>query len=155
MMGGRYPKNRLDVKGAAVIGDSYAGVNTAPANGLLVEGKVGVGTTDPKAQLHVNGSLSRNAPVTVTANYTVAETVSWIICNGTGTITLTLPAAATWTGREIMVKTITANTVISNATNISPLDGGALTTAILPATDGAWATLVSDGTNWIIMQRGS
>ena len=57
--------------------------------------------------------------------------------------------------QEIMVKTIQAQTVISAATNISPLDGGALTTAILPATDGAWATLVSDGTNWIIMQRGS
>jgi hypothetical protein len=24
----------------------------------------------------------------------------------------------------------------------------------LPATDGAWALLVSNGTNWVIMQRG-
>lgn len=28
-------------------------------------------------------------------------------------------------------------------------------TAILPATDGAWALLKSDGTNWVIMQRGT
>ena len=32
--------------------------------------------------------------------------------------------------------------------------GGAAGTAILPATVGKWATLVSDGTNWIIMQAG-
>ena len=119
-------------------------------------GNVGIGTASPTAKLHINGSLSRNAPVTVTdATHTVAETTSWLICNRAGTVTLTLPTASSWTGREIMVKTIQAQTVISAATNISPLDGGALTTAILPATDGAWATLVSDGTNWIIMQRGS
>jgi len=27
-------------------------------------------------------------------------------------------------------------------------------TAILPATDGAWALLKSDGTQWVIMQEG-
>ncbi len=40
------PQNRLDVEGAAVIGVSYSGSNTAPSNGLLVEGKVGIGTTN-------------------------------------------------------------------------------------------------------------
>jgi hypothetical protein len=49
-------------------------------------------------------------------------------------------------------KTITANTVVSASSNVVPLAGGSAGTAILPATDGAWATLVSDGTNWIIMQ---
>jgi len=133
------------------IGNSSTTATYIPAGKMYIGG-----TTSPGATLHVNGSLSRNAPVTVTdATHTVAETTSWLICNRAGTVTLTLPTASSWTGREIMVKTIQAQTVISNATNISPLDGGALTTAILPATDGAWATLVSDGTNWIIMQRGS
>lgn len=39
------PKNALDVSGGQVIGATYAGTNTAPSNGLLVQGNVGIGTT--------------------------------------------------------------------------------------------------------------
>jgi hypothetical protein len=35
---------------------------------------------------------------------------------------------------------------------VVPLAGGAAGTAILAATAGKYATLVSDGTNWIITQ---
>jgi hypothetical protein len=41
------PQNKIDIAGNAVIGSSYSGINAAPANGLLVEGKIGVGTTSP------------------------------------------------------------------------------------------------------------
>jgi hypothetical protein len=133
------------------LGSSTTTATYIPAGKMYIGG-----TTSPGATLHVNGSLSRNAPVTATADtFTVSETHSWIICDRAGTMVLKLPEAGTWTGREIMVKTITANTVTSADTNVSPLDGGATAKAILPATDGAWATLVSDGTKWIIMQRGN
>ena len=69
-----------------------------------------------------------------------------------GTTTLTLPNAASYNGREIMVKVTTNKTVVSASSNVVPLAGGSAGTAILPATAGKWATLVSDGTNWIIMQ---
>ncbi|MBU0535301.1 tail fiber domain-containing protein [Patescibacteria group bacterium] len=46
------PKNKLDVFGAMAIG-SYAGVNTAPSNGMIISGNVGIGTTGPGATLHV------------------------------------------------------------------------------------------------------
>jgi hypothetical protein len=91
-------------------------------------------------------------PITKTGNFTLSDTENRIICNGTGTITVTLPAASSWTGREVMIKTIAAFTVVSASSNVVPLAGGAAGTAILAATAGAWATLVSDGTNWIIMQ---
>ena len=55
------------------------------------------------------------------------------------------------TGREVMIKTIAAFTVVSASSNIVPLIGGVAGTAILAATAGKWATLVSDGTNWIVM----
>lgn len=93
------------------------------------------------------------APVTVTAaTYTVAVTDRDIIANRAGTVTLTLPAASSYTGREITVRTIQAQTVVSDASNVVPLVGGAAGTAILAATAGKWARLVSDGTNWQIME---
>jgi len=51
------PLNRLDVKGNMVVGTNYSGVNTAPANGLLIEGNTGIGTTAPTQKLDVTGSI--------------------------------------------------------------------------------------------------
>jgi hypothetical protein len=115
-------------------------------------GNVGIATTNPVNGLDVRNSFGRGAPVTQTGNFTVANTNNWIICNGTGTITVTLPAASSWTGRELMFKTIAAQSVISASSNVVPLAGGAAGTAILSNVAGRWAKLVSDGTNWIIMQ---
>jgi hypothetical protein len=100
----------------------------------------------------VTNYLVRGAPVTKTTNFTLAVTENWLICNGAGSITVTLPAAASFTGREVFIKTIAAQTVVSASSNVVPLVGGAAATAILAATAGKWATLVSDGTNWIIVQ---
>jgi hypothetical protein len=50
--------NAVDVGGSQVIGAGYAGATVAPANGLLVQGELGVGyTTNPGTyQLYVNGN---------------------------------------------------------------------------------------------------
>lgn len=48
--------NSLDVEGGVVIGSTYSGTNTAPTNGLLVQGNVGVGTATPSANLDVYNS---------------------------------------------------------------------------------------------------
>jgi hypothetical protein len=74
------------------------------------------------------------------------------VVNNPGTVTLTFPAASSSTGTEFHIKTITNNAVVSETSNIVPLIGGSANTPILSATAGKWATLVSDGTNWVIMQ---
>lgn len=92
------------------------------------------------------------APVTETgATHTLAAMTSYLIANRAGTVTVTLPAAASFTGRAITIKTIQAQLVVSASANVVPLIGGAAAVDILAATDGKWATLVSDGTSWEIM----
>jgi hypothetical protein len=44
-MGTQSAQNSLDVEGRAVIGATYSGMNTAPANGLLVEGITGLASS--------------------------------------------------------------------------------------------------------------
>ena len=103
-----------------------------------------------------SGGATLTAPVTVTANYSIADTDAWIINNKTGSaLTLTFPAASAWIGRVITVKNMQTQLVNSASSNIVPLDSTSAGTAILLAVVGNWATMVSDGTNWVIMQAAS
>ena len=94
---------------------------------------------------------SIGVPVTVTADYTVGRTDTTVINNRAATNTLTLPSAAANRGRLLNILTIQAQTVVSVASDVIPITGGAAGTAILAAADGAWATLQSDGTSWQII----
>lgn len=91
------------------------------------------------------------APVTKTGNFTLGANENEVICNGAASITVTLPSASSWVGRKVRIKTRAAYTVISASSNVKPLDTDTAGTAILAATAGKWAELVSDGSNWIIM----
>jgi hypothetical protein len=146
--------------GANVFNDAGADVDQriegdTDANLVFVDAstdRVGIGTATPTAKLQVNGSFALAAPVTVTTDYTVAAGVTFIISNrGSSPNTITLPAAASSAGRILVISTIQAFTVVSASSNVVPREGGSASTAILPATDGAWALLVCDGTNWIEM----
>ena len=93
-------------------------------------------------------------PVIETASFTLGANENEVICNGTGTITITFPAASSWPGRKVRVKTIAAFTVVSASSNVKPISTNTAGTAILAATAGKWAELVSDGTNWVVMATG-
>lgn len=99
----------------------------------------------------VNG-LSPNMAVTKTVSFQIGVGETRIICNGSATITVTLPSPATYSGPELHFKTIAAFTVVSASANVVPLAGGAAGTAILAAVAGRWATLVSNGTNWVLVE---
>lgn len=169
-----YVQNQGDARGAAMsviltyIQTSY-GANVAdfladPTSAKLLAAMIdetGTGSlvfstspilVTPNIGAAIASSLQRGAPVTKTASFAVAVTENWLICNGIASITVTLPSAAAFPGREIMLKTTAAFTVVSATANVLPIVGGAASTAILAATAGKYATLVSDGTNWVIMQ---
>ncbi len=53
-LGTNTPVNRLDVEGGMAIGTNYSGSNSAPTDGLIVEGNVGIGSTGITAyRLHI------------------------------------------------------------------------------------------------------
>jgi hypothetical protein len=91
------------------------------------------------------------APATVTGStYTLLPGDVYVIANRAGTVTLTLPWPASYTGRVLHIKTLQAQTVVSGSSDVVPLTGGAAGTAILPGTAGEWAELACDGTSWVI-----
>jgi hypothetical protein len=101
-----------------------------------------------------NGGTGTAAVTVVTkaADFTLADSEGWVINNKSGsTCTVTLPAASSWGGRVVGFKNLQLQTLVSASSNVAPIGSATPGTAILPATIGAWVTLVSDGTNWVVM----
>ena len=116
---------------------------------------VGTGLSFTAGTLASTAAVS-TAPLTKTADFTVGVGETWFINNKSGsTCTVTLPSAATYTGRELTFKNMQAQTLVSASSNVVLIDSTTAGTAILLAVVGNWATLVSDGTNWIVMQQAS
>lgn len=127
--------------GLAEVYKQLQSLELAPANGveLVVD--------------YVNGLTK--APAVKTADFTVAAGETWIINNKAGaTCTATLPSPAADVGRELRFQNYQDQNLESASGNVVPLAGGAASTSILLDVAGAHATLVSDGTNWVMTQYG-
>ena len=102
------------------------------------------------------GVSTTSAPVTKTADFTLAATESWVINNkSSSTCVVTLPTPSVYTGRQVTFKNMQAQLLVSASSNVVPLDSTSAGTAILLDVVGNWATMLSDGTNWVIMQAAS
>lgn len=55
--------NLFGVSGNMAIGSNYVSTANAPANGLLVEGNVGIGTIAPSQKLEVNGNIKASGSI--------------------------------------------------------------------------------------------
>jgi len=100
-----------------------------------------------------NNKQAVSAPVTKTADFSVAATDLWLINNKSGsTCTVTLPTASSYTGRVLHFQNYQSQTLVSASSNVVPIAGGSAGTSILVASSGDQATSVSDGTNWLMTQ---
>lgn len=98
------------------------------------------------------GPLALLTPVAKTGTtVTVAATETALVFNTTGTVTLTLPGAALFPGRVLIITTVAAQAVNSASSNVIPANSTSAGTAILAGTAGKWAILVSNGTAWQIV----
>jgi hypothetical protein len=133
-------------------------INTQTVGSLDISarttGNLDVSTRASGALPTANGGtgMAVTTIATKVADFVLADSEGWVINNKSGsTCTVTLPAASSWGGRAVTFKNLQAQTLVSASSNVAPLGSATPGTAILPATIGAWATLVSDGTNWVIM----
>jgi hypothetical protein len=102
--------------------------------------------------------LERTYTSSTGTSITVSVNTTWLNMNQATQVTLTLPNAATYPGKELHIKQTGAGNVISASSNIigfaSAYNSSPITSIIEPAS-GKAVTLVSDGTYWVIMQRGN
>lgn len=109
------PANKLDIKGAVVIGRNYtptslAAGQIAPTNGLLVEGKVGIGTASPNNKLEITQGTNGNSGLRFTnlnSNFNPTSAQSgnkFLSVNSTGDVIL-----------QKMTNVVDSNVLTSNA----------------------------------------
>lgn len=128
----------------------YSGI--AQDNVTINSGRATLQTLNVTGLATTSGALAVTAPVIKTADFTVGDTETFLINNKSGSAcTVTLPAAASWPGRILVIKTIQAQAVNSASSNVKPAASNTAGTAIVGGTAGLWAMLVSDGTNWVVM----
>jgi hypothetical protein len=164
----------LDVNGTLKVTDAttlsntltIGTTNTVAPTSILGKDNTGVvGGIVVGSGLTLSGSTlslaSSGGFVTTNSNYTVTITDSWIVFNNNfNNITVTLPNAATSTGRTLYFRNAAAGSIVSAGTaNVinNTVTTGTPTNDILGAgnTSVKWCTLVSNGTYWIKIQGGS
>ncbi len=130
------PVNKLDVKGGVVIGGSYtpngsnpasltqnsaSGAIVAPANGLLVEGRIGVGNTFPNNKVEITQGKNGNSGLrftNLTSNYnppTLQAGTKFLSVNATGDVVLQKLPPVTSTNSLVS----SANLMTSNVNSIA------------------------------------
>lgn len=111
------------------------------------DGDVGIGTTTPVSGLEVNTSIGYKVN-TVTSATTLDNSHNVIFCDN-GPYTITLPPAATNTGRVYKIKNIDITSeVITIDGDANETIDGETTIDLYPYKNSV--TLISDGDNWFI-----
>lgn len=149
--------NGLTLSGTNIILGGTLTQNTTITQGsnnlnfnLNSTGKLGVNVATPLSGLDVNTSVSTGAITTVTGNATLDATNYMVLVDNASNAVITLPAAASVTRREYVVKKISTNSAtVTIDPNGSELIDGAATYTL----NSSYVSikLKSDGTSWYIL----
>lgn len=120
------PVNKLDIKGGVAIGKNFTPNDVtpgivAPTSGLIVEGKVGIGTSSPNNKVEITSGINGNSGLRftdLTSNYNPATSIAsnrFLTVNQNGDVVLNKIANPI----ETNVLTSNANLMTSNVNSIS------------------------------------
>ena len=152
------PTVTLDVDGDAIFNESGAAKDfriesDANTHHFYVDGtnnEIGVNTSTPASTIDIQGSMGLKV-TTITSATTLDQTHNVVLCN-TGTYTVTLPAAASNTGKVYYIKNIDSDgdyfTIDGNSTET--IDGDE--TFELLAYNHA-VRIISDGSGWHVINE--
>ena len=137
--------NKADIAGNAAIGTNYAGLLSAPTNGLIVQGNVGIGTSNPTTALQI-GSTGSGCNISSTG---IITGCTW---NG-GSINLSSYASGTLQAAQFPALTGNVTTTAGSlATTIgagvvtNAMLAGSITASNLVGTDIATVGTITSGT---------
>ena len=129
------------------------GTNQASNERMRINGSglVGIGNNNPTSTLSVTGSTAYSI-TTKTANYTASANDYSIVCNNTGAITISLPAASGATGRVYVIKKISAalNNVTIDPNSSETIDGSSTRVLTLQYES---VMIQCDGSSWYILSK--
>ena len=101
-------------------------------------------------------NLDRIDPVNKTTSFTVDnQSDVYIVAGATANVTVTLPVASSNIGRVLHFKNQSSYTLVSAISDVCPRNSLTPGTAILAATNGHSATLVSNGVNWFMIKHSN
>jgi len=151
--------NTVYINNAATTSSNTKVVNigTGGASGSITNISLGSATSGATGTTKLTTGLSVATPSTSTitgTTYTMGVNDTVLVFNTTAACTVTMLSAATYPGKVVWVKQIAAFAVSSSSSTsnlgVQPLTSTTAGTAILSGA-GKFAQLVSNGTNWVIM----
>lgn len=122
------------------------------AMGCLANAQIGIGTTTPSSGFEVNTSMGLKV-TTITSATTLDQTHNVVLCN-TGPYTVTLPAAATNTGKIYYIKNIDAegDNITIDGNGNETIEGK---TGFLLDQQNLVIRIISDGSNWHVIEQST
>jgi hypothetical protein len=131
------PQNRLDVEGGMAVGIAYSGTSVAPPSGMIVQGRVGIGTNAPAAamQLDVTGSANVSNSITIGNNVNAGNDITAtnnLVAGNDVTVGANLNFNAASQLFDVTGANGTAGQVLTSV-------AGQPTWTTLPAAGGGWA----------------
>lgn len=125
-------------------------------NNHLIQNLADAVSPQDAANLRIVKGFVWSAPQIKGANFAISDSDLWIINSKAGSaLVVTLPDAAANIGRALHFQNYQAQPIESSVSNVRSVEGNPLGVTIVSAIAGAWATIVSDGTNWRATQRGT
>jgi hypothetical protein len=140
---------------------SFGGAKTFIGNlrtngNFTVDGTMSVGLKATFDNAIKATSLERLYVNSTSTTQTINNSITWLNIHQDAAVTLTLPNAATYPGKELIIKQTGTGLVSSASSNIIKFETsylGSPQSEIINPASYRFTTLVSDGTYWIQMQK--